>query len=159
MRLGHVTWADASTFSTDQVNSVSDNCFAMTEVLFDINGMGGHQFTVMETGYLDPFFPVYASEHMHVNILSFCRLKISTLSVRPQSTASTSTNSTFILVLAKNRSLNRTNAPGVFVLAYRKRTRRASSSRDSRKRGRHASSFSSSQTLSTGELLFEFAYL
>jgi hypothetical protein len=34
-RLGHVTWADASTFSTYQVNSVSDNPFERTEVLLD----------------------------------------------------------------------------------------------------------------------------
>ena len=96
--LGHVTWADASTFSTYQVNSVSDNRFGKTEVLIDnavdvsmvhpslqrnimpaekaikINGVGGHQFSVMETGYLDPFFPVYASAHTHANILSFAQV-------------------------------------------------------------------------------------
>ena len=103
-RLGHVTWADASTFSTYQVNLVSDNRFARTEVLIDnavdvsiihpwllrnimsaekaikINGVGGHQFTVTETGYLDPFFSVYASKHTNADILSFCRLKISSRS-------------------------------------------------------------------------------
>ena len=38
-----------------------------------INGVGGHQFTVSETGYLDPFFPVYASKHTKANILSFAQ--------------------------------------------------------------------------------------
>ena len=81
-QLGHATWADASTFSTYQVNSVSNNCFARHEVIIDnagdvsivhpsllrnimpaeksikINGVGGHQVTVTETGYLDPIFSV-----------------------------------------------------------------------------------------------------
>ena len=98
-RLGHVIWADATTFYTYQVNSVSDNRFGRTEVLLDnavdasivhpsllrnimpaektikINGVGGHQFTVTETGYLDPFFPVYASAHRHANILSFSQVE------------------------------------------------------------------------------------
>ena len=93
-----MTWADASTSSTYQVNSVSDTRFGRTEVLIDnavdvsivhpsllhnimpaekeikINGVGGHQFTVAEKGYLDPFFTVYASEHTNANILSFTQL-------------------------------------------------------------------------------------
>ena len=98
-RLGHVTWADASAFSTYQVHSVSDNRIGRTEVLLDnavdvsivhpsllrnimpaakeikINGVRGHQFTVGETGYLDSFFSVYASELTTVNILSFAQNK------------------------------------------------------------------------------------
>jgi hypothetical protein len=98
-RLGHVTWADASTFSTYQVNAVSETRFARTEVVLDnaadvsvvhpsllrniveaerevkINGVGGHQFTVRKTGFLDPFFPVYASEHTKANILSFAQVE------------------------------------------------------------------------------------
>ena len=94
-----MTWADASTFSTYLVNSVSDNRFASSEVLIDnavdvsivhlsllrnilpaeksikINGVGGHQFTVAETGYLDLFFSVYASEHTNANILSFLQVE------------------------------------------------------------------------------------
>ena len=99
-RLGHVTWADAScSFNTYRVNSVSDNRFERTEVLLDnaadisiihpsllrnimptekeikINGVGGHQFTAGETGYLDPFFPVYASAHTNADILSFAQVE------------------------------------------------------------------------------------
>ena len=36
----------------------------------EINGVGGHQFTVTQTGYLDPLFRVYASKDTHANILS-----------------------------------------------------------------------------------------
>ena len=35
----------------------------------NINGVGGLQFTVNETGYLDEFFRVYASEDIHSNVL------------------------------------------------------------------------------------------
>jgi len=102
--LGHVTWAahhEYCTFNTYQyqVNAVSDCRFKQTEVLIDnqadisivhprllrnimaadkkvkINGVGGHQFTVSETGYLDPFFPVYASTHTKANILSFAQVE------------------------------------------------------------------------------------
>ena len=81
-RFGHVTWADASTvFNTYQVNSISDSRFAEDELVLDngadvsiirldllrnsimpvdrvikINGVSGHQFTVKDTGFLDPFF-------------------------------------------------------------------------------------------------------
>jgi len=92
-RLGHVTWADGCTFSTYQVNSVSDCRFTRSEVLLDNaadvsvvhptllrnivpaersvknNGVGGHQFIVDETGYLDPLFSVYVSEHtVRINV-------------------------------------------------------------------------------------------
>lgn len=77
-----------------QVNAVQQNTFGPKEVLLDnqanvsivrpellrdvqdaehavkINGVGGHQFTVTQTGYLDPLFRVYASEDTHANILS-----------------------------------------------------------------------------------------
>ena len=78
---------------------MSDNHFERTEVLLDnaadvsivhpsllrnimpsekeikINGVGGHQFTVGETGYLDPFFPVYANAHTNANILLFAQVE------------------------------------------------------------------------------------
>jgi len=99
---GHVTWAahhEYCTFSTYQVNAVSDSRFKQTEVLIDnqadisivhprllrnimaadkkvkINRVGGHQFTVSETGYLDPFFSVYASTQTKANILSFAQVE------------------------------------------------------------------------------------
>ena len=98
---GHVTWAETDqycTFSTYQVNAVSDSQFKSTEVLIEnqadisivhpmlrnimaaeqevkINGVGGHQFTERETGYLDPFFPVYASTQTKTNILSFAQVE------------------------------------------------------------------------------------
>ena len=40
-----------------------------------INGVGGHQFSVSETGYLDPLFRVYASEVTRVNILSLSEVE------------------------------------------------------------------------------------
>ena len=40
-----------------------------------INGVGGHQFTVTQTGYLDPLFRVYASEDTHANILSLSEVE------------------------------------------------------------------------------------
>jgi len=82
----HVTW-HASTFTTYQVLNVSDtSAFGKYDVLLDnqanvsivhsdllrdiqdadevvkINGVGGHQFSVSRTGYLDPLFRVYASD-------------------------------------------------------------------------------------------------
>ena len=84
-RSGHVTWASA--YTTYQVNAVSETRLTRSEVLIDnqanvsiihpsllrnimpaeravkINGVGGHQFTVKDTGFLDPFFQVYAREH------------------------------------------------------------------------------------------------
>mmetsp|Transcript_8512 Transcript_8512/g.12432 ORF Transcript_8512/g.12432 Transcript_8512/m.12432 type:complete len:164 (-) Transcript_8512:147-638(-) len=84
---------------TKQVNSVSDNRFKPTEILIDnqanvsivhpdlarniepakkqvkINGVGGHQFTVKSTGFLDPLFPVYVSEQTKANILSFAQVE------------------------------------------------------------------------------------
>mmetsp|Transcript_2598 Transcript_2598/g.3962 ORF Transcript_2598/g.3962 Transcript_2598/m.3962 type:complete len:92 (-) Transcript_2598:1702-1977(-) len=40
------------------------------ETVKQINGVGGHQFTVSQTGCLDPLFRVYASEDGQANILS-----------------------------------------------------------------------------------------
>ena len=40
-----------------------------------INGVGGHQFTVSETGYLDPLFCVYASTETRANILSLSEVE------------------------------------------------------------------------------------
>jgi hypothetical protein len=40
-----------------------------------INGVGGHQFTVGDTGYLDEFFRVYASTETHGSILSFAEVE------------------------------------------------------------------------------------
>ncbi len=40
-----------------------------------INGVGVHQFTVENTGYLDDFFRVYASTETHANILSFAEVE------------------------------------------------------------------------------------
>ena len=40
-----------------------------------INGVGRYQFTVRETGYLDPFFPVYASTQTKANILLFAQVE------------------------------------------------------------------------------------
>ena len=37
--------------------------------------MGGHQFYVKETGFLDPFFRVYASEETRANILSLAEVE------------------------------------------------------------------------------------
>ena len=60
----------------DNASSVSIFC---PELLRDIecaaksmkiNGVGGHQFEVTKTGYLDPLFRVYASDNTHANILS-----------------------------------------------------------------------------------------
>ncbi len=96
--MGHVTWI-ASTFTTYQVNSASDSRFKRTEILLDnqanvsimhpdllrnimpaersikINGVGGHQFSVDESGYFDPFFQVFASEQTKANILSFAQVE------------------------------------------------------------------------------------
>ena len=92
-RHSHLKW-NASTFHTKQVNKVQQSVFGPKDVFLDnqatisvvrpellcdvqdaeevvkINGVGGHQFTVMQTGYLDPLFCVYASEDTHANILS-----------------------------------------------------------------------------------------
>jgi len=40
-----------------------------------INSVGGHQFTVSETGYLDPLFRVCASADTHANILSLSEVE------------------------------------------------------------------------------------
>ena len=97
-RHSHLTW-NASTFHTYQVNAVQPNIFGPNDVLLDnqanisivrqellrdiqdaehavkINGVGGHQFTVNKTGYLDPLFRVYASEDTHANILSLSEVE------------------------------------------------------------------------------------
>jgi hypothetical protein len=41
----------------------------------NLNDVGGLQFTVNETGYLDEFFRVYASEDTHANVLSFVEVE------------------------------------------------------------------------------------
>jgi len=97
-RHSHLTW-NASTFHTYQVNTVQQSIFGPNDVLLDnqanvsvvrqellrdiqdaehavkINGVGGHQFTVNKTGYLDPLFRVYASETTHANILSLSEVE------------------------------------------------------------------------------------
>ena len=97
-RSSHVTW-NANTFTTYQVNAVQQKTFGPKDVLLDnqanisvvrpellrdvqdaeqvvkINGVGGHQFTVTQTGYLDPLFRVYASEDTHANILSLSEVE------------------------------------------------------------------------------------
>jgi hypothetical protein len=40
-----------------------------------INGVGGHQFTVEDTGYLDDFFRIYANTETHANVLSFAEVE------------------------------------------------------------------------------------
>ncbi len=52
--------------------------FKQIEVLLNNqvdNVVGGHQFTVGDTGYLDEFFRVYASTEMHANVLSFAEVE------------------------------------------------------------------------------------
>jgi hypothetical protein len=98
-RNSHVTW-HASTFNTYQVCTASqEGRFKRSEVLLDnqadvsivhpsllrdvqrvdravkINGVAGHQFTVKETGFLDPLFRVYASEKTQANILSLSEVE------------------------------------------------------------------------------------
>jgi hypothetical protein len=98
-RNAHVTW-DASTFATYRGYATGMvGKFKRTEVLLDnqgdvsvihptllrelepaeedvrINGVGGHQFTVEETGYLDDFFHVYASTVTYANVLSFAEVE------------------------------------------------------------------------------------
>ena len=98
-RSAHLTW-NANVFGTYQVNNaVKAQEFGKKEVLIDnqanisivhpsllqdvrpadrtvkINGVGGHQFTVSETGYLDPLFQVYASETTRANILSLSEVE------------------------------------------------------------------------------------
>jgi hypothetical protein len=41
----------------------------------NINGVGGLQFTVRDTGYLDEFFRVYTSEDTFANVLSFAEVE------------------------------------------------------------------------------------
>jgi hypothetical protein len=86
---------EATTFVTYQVNAVSYTGFKDTKVLLDnqtnisvmkprllrqiepateeikINGIGGLQLCAKETGYLNDFFRVYASEETKTNVLSF----------------------------------------------------------------------------------------
>ena len=86
---------EATTFVTYQVNAVSYSGFKPMEVLLDnqanisvmkpgmlchiepakeevnICGVGGLQLRVKETGYLNEFFRVYASEDTKANVLSF----------------------------------------------------------------------------------------
>jgi hypothetical protein len=86
---------EATTFATYQVNVISYSGFKQTEVLLDnqanisvmkpgmlhhiepakeevnICDVGGLQLRVKETGYLNEFFRVYASEDTKANVLSF----------------------------------------------------------------------------------------
>jgi hypothetical protein len=83
------------TVHTYQINAVGFSGFKSTEVLLDnqadisiirpellrqvqptsevvrVNGVGGVQLELRETGYLDNFFQVYTSTEMRVNVLSF----------------------------------------------------------------------------------------
>ena len=80
-------------------NAVQEQTFRLNEILIDnqvnisivhpsvlrdirpaeqtikINGVGGHQFTVSETGYLDPLFCVYASTKTRAKILSLSEVE------------------------------------------------------------------------------------
>ena len=47
----------------------------LAEKSVKINGVGGHQFYVKETGFLDPFFRVYVSEETRANILSLAEVE------------------------------------------------------------------------------------
>ena len=95
-----MTW-HASTFTSYYVYASGDSGekFGPTEVLLDnqsdisvmkpsmltniqcaerpvyVNGAGGTQFTAHDTGYLQDFFSVYASEDTHANILSFAEVE------------------------------------------------------------------------------------
>jgi hypothetical protein len=42
----------------------------------NINGVGGLQFTISGTGYLDEFFRVYTSEDMHAKVLSVVEVEV-----------------------------------------------------------------------------------
>jgi len=90
---------EATTFVTYQVNAVSYSGFKLTEVLLgnqanismmkpgllhhiepakeevNICGVGGLQLRVKETGYLNEFFRVYASEDTKANVLSFAKVE------------------------------------------------------------------------------------
>jgi len=62
--------ANISIFHPDMLRDVKN---AAEEI--KVNGVGGHQFTVTKTGYLDPLFRVYASEDTHANILSVAEVE------------------------------------------------------------------------------------
>jgi hypothetical protein len=90
---------EATTFVTYQVNAVHYSGFKLSEVLLDnqanisvlkpgmlrhiepakeevnICGVGGLQLRVKETGYLNEFFRVYASEDTRANVLSFANVE------------------------------------------------------------------------------------
>jgi hypothetical protein len=93
-RITVVTW-EGSTFCTYQVNVVGVERFGLTKVLLDnqadisimkpnllrmiepaekpikVNGVGGVQLVVNETGYLQDFFRVYATANTKANVLCF----------------------------------------------------------------------------------------
>ena len=97
-RGAHLTW-NANTFTTYQILNTSASTFGPNDVLLDnqanisifrtdmlrdiqdaeaavkINGVGGHQFSVTQTGFLDPLFRVYASDDTHANILSLSEVE------------------------------------------------------------------------------------
>ena len=62
--------ANISIINEDLLSNIRD---ADEEV--KINGLGGHQFTVSKTGYLDPLFGVHASEETQANILSLSEVE------------------------------------------------------------------------------------
>jgi hypothetical protein len=93
-KLTAATW-EGSTFCTYQVNTVGVEGFGPTKVLLDnqadisimkpdllrmlevtekpirVNGVGGVQLVVSETGYLQDFFRVYATKDTKANVLCF----------------------------------------------------------------------------------------
>ena len=97
-RGAHLTW-NADTFTTYQVMNASASSFGPNDVMLNnqanvsifrtnmlrdirdaeetvrINGVGGHQFSVTKTGFLDPLFRVYASDDTHANILSLSEVE------------------------------------------------------------------------------------
>ena len=62
--------ANVSIFRTNMLRDIFD-----AEETVKINGVGGHQFSVTKTGFLDPLFRVYASDDMHANILSLSEVE------------------------------------------------------------------------------------
>ncbi len=59
-----------SVFHPDLLNDVQRNT-----VNIKVNGLGGKQLVLTDEGYLPEFFPVYASEHTAVNILSLADME------------------------------------------------------------------------------------
>ena len=70
-RFGHTEWILVNRVDMSIVHSSLLRNIMPTDRAVKINGVRGHQFTVEETAFLDPLFPVYASPHTKENILSF----------------------------------------------------------------------------------------